>query len=192
MNSEGSRSSPSGGASTGLANRCVTYFVDRARQVNGTSPPKRVIGTLAKELGSLVKEGHSEDLLLTGIDIMVDKGLDPTQISSCVFTAQARLKGGITREDQQLLSAFITKLRADHGVSWPTGSRWVQSLAAGHFVKDPFGVDKPTYSVPWSPPTKHELLNALRERKANDPPAGTAADRPSRPDNPTAGVPEGR
>ena len=184
MNSNVSSTSPSGGASTASANRCVTYFVDRARQVNGTSPPKRVIGTLAKELGALVKEGHSEDLLLTGIDILVDRGLDPTQIASCVFTAQARMKDGLSRDDLQLLNEFLDTLKAE-GIRWPTGSRWVRSAQAGTFVEDPLGLDQPTYHVPWSRPSKRDIVRALRERKAHEH-SGIDTDRSA--DSPVAGA----
>lgn len=180
MNSSVSRGSPSGGASTGTQ-IFVTYFVDRSRQVNGTSPPKRVIGTIAKELAALVKEGHSRDLILTAIDILVDKGLDPTQIASCVFTAQARMRGGITREDVALLSDFLAEIQREHGIRWPTGSRFVRGPAAGTYREDPLGLDKPPYHVPWSSPSKPELIAALRERKRiqDDANPGTPADRPT-------------
>lgn len=179
MNSNVSSDSPSGGASTGTQ-QLVTYFVDRARQVNGTSPPKRVIGTIAKELAALAKEGHSDDLVLTAIDILVDKGLDPTQIASCVFTAQARMRGGITRDDVTMLSEFLAEAQRLRGIRWPTGSRFVRSVAAGQYVPDPLGLDKPTYDVPWSPPSKPELIQALRERKAQDAAdSGTPAGRPA-------------
>jgi hypothetical protein len=177
LNSNVSSTSPSGGASTASANKLVTYFVDRAREVNGASPPKRVIGTIAKELAALVKEGHSEDLLMTGIDILVDRGLDPTMISSAVFTAQARMKDGMSRADLALLNEFLDGIRAD-GHRWPTGSRWVRSAQAGTFVEDPLGLDQPTYDVPWSRPSKRDIVRALRERNTDEH-SGTNPDRPA-------------
>lgn len=156
----------------------VTYFVDRAREVNGASPPRRVIGTIAKEIGELVKEKISTDHLLTAIDILVDKGLDPTQLASCVFTAQARMKDGLGREDLQLLNEFLDKEVRPSGLRWPTGSRWRRSQQSGTFVQDPLGLDRPTYSVSWSSPSKAQIVEALRERKSREHP-GTDTDRPT-------------
>ena len=180
MNSDGSLTSPSGGASTASANSLVTYFVDRSRAVNGADPPRRVVGTIAKELGALVKEKHRTDVLLTGIDILVDLGLDPTQISSCVFTAQARMRDGLSRDDLQILNEFLAKIKAESGITWPTGSRMNRSLAAATYVEDPLGLDQPPYHVPWSRPSKRDIVRALRERSASEHP-GTDTDR-SAPD----------
>ena len=179
MNSQGLWSEPSGGASTDSqqgSQRYVTYFVDRARAANGSHPPKRVIGTVAKEVAALVKEKINPDHLLTGIDILVDKGMDPTQLSSCVFTAQARMKDGMSREDLTMLNEFLDKVVRPAGLRWPTGSRWTRGIAAGTFHPDPLGIDKPPYTVPWSSPSKREIVQALRERMASDP-AGTDTDR---------------
>lgn len=179
MNSEGLWSMPSGGASTDSqqgAQRYVTYFVDRARAVNGSHPPKRVIGTIAKEVAALVKEKINPDHLLSGIDILVDKGMDPTQLSSCVFTAQARMKDGMSREDLQLLNQFLDEVVRPAGLRWPTGSRWTRGIAAGTFHPDPLGLDRPPYTVPWSSPSKREIVQALRERMSREH-SGTDTDR---------------
>lgn len=179
LNSEGLWLEPSGGASTDSpqgSQRYVTYFVDRARRVNGTSPPRRVIGTIAKEVDALVKEGTEPDHLLTGIDILVDKGLDPTQLASCVFTAQARMKDGMSREDLKLLNEFLDAEVRPAGLRWPTGSRWRRGAAAGTFVQDTLGLDRPPYNVPWSSPSKREIVQALRERMSLEH-SGTDTDR---------------
>lgn len=177
MNSEGKRSKPSGGASTG-SQQFVTYFVDRAREVNGASPPRRVIGTIAKEIGELVKEKTNPDHLMTGIDILVDKGLDPTQLASCVFTAQARMKDGLGREDLRLLNEYLEKEVRPAGLRWPTGTRFRRSEQSGTYVQDALGLDRPTYPVSWSSPSKAEIVQALRERIAREHP-GTDTDRPT-------------
>jgi hypothetical protein len=140
----------------------VTFFVDTAKTRNGLSPPRRVIGQLAKEIDVLRKEGHSDDVVEMGLEILVDKGLDPSALASCVFTAQSQLKG-LTRADRDLLQAFLKKCRDTTGVGWPTGSRWVRGVASGTFISDPLGMDKPMYPVPWGKPSREQVVNALRE-----------------------------
>jgi hypothetical protein len=142
----------------------VTYFVDSARKANDADPPRRVVGQLAKEVGTLQKEGHSSEMILTAIDIMVEKGLDASALSSCVFTAQTELRG-ISRFERHLLASFVEELRMVYGLSWPTGSRMVRGPGAATYVKDPLGVDRPTYSPPWGRPSRSEVVAALRERR---------------------------
>jgi hypothetical protein len=178
LNSNAGRDMPSGGASAGVKD-LVTYFVDRSREVNGLTPPKRVTGALAKELAALAKEGHSSDLLLTGIDILIEKGLDAKSIPSAVFTAQARMRDGMSRADLQLLNGFLDEIRAERGIRWPTGSREVRSMLANNYVEDPLGLDEPPYRVPWSRPSKRAIVEALRERSTHEPDPRTTADHPT-------------
>jgi len=148
-------------AETTTAKNYVTFFVDLARQKNGgDSPPRRVIGMVAKELGVLTKEGHRPDVIERGIEIMVEKGLDPSNLASCIFSAQSQLKGG-SAEDAALLRLFLSE-NADRG-RWPTG--WKQTRGQGlSYKEDPLGFDQPPSGYPNNRPDRKKVIEALRER----------------------------
>jgi hypothetical protein len=146
----------------------VAHFVETARDRNEADPPRRLVGQIATEIAKLIKEGISNDALTAGIELLVEKGQDPSTLPSMVFTAQSRLRG-VSLEEQTLLREFLT----EHGGRWPTGSSWVHGMAAGTYVQDPLGFDRPNYDVEWGKPTKKQVVAALIERR-NDAENGTA------------------
>jgi len=139
----------------------VTFFVDLARHRNGgDSPPRDVIGQVAKELGKLVKESHRPDVLYRGVEILVEKGLNPANLASCIFSAQSQLQGG-SMEDLALLRLFLADNEKEG--RWPTG--WRQTHAQGlGFKEDPLGFDKPPAGYPNNRPDRKTVIAALRER----------------------------
>lgn len=142
----------------------VGYFVDEAKRVHGHSPPRRVVGQMAKEIGTLAKERIDVDILRAAIDVIVQKGLDPSALASASFTAQSKLPRGTTYAEMRALDEFRADLQEKYGISWPTGSRLVRGTHGITYVPDPLGCDQPEYVVHWGRPTRSEVLKALRER----------------------------
>lgn len=158
-------SRPSGGSAARNAEKLtaqelVGWFVDRAREVNGAPPPREIVGHVAKHIDKLRKEGLSSDILKTAIDVLIEKGLDPSSLSSAAFTAQARLRGGLSYEERTVVDDYVR----DHG--WPTGWAMHRGTHGVTFVEDPLGHDKPTYAAADHRPTRRQLLDALRSPAA--------------------------
>ena len=141
----------------------VAFFVETCRATFGQDPPRQIRDRVGKEAGVLIREKTDPDVLKTAIEILVEKGLDPSMLASCAFTAQAQLQG-MTRADRKLLSAFLAQIEQTHGLRWPTGATFKRSISSGTYVEDPLGLDWPTYDVPWSRPTRASVVQALKER----------------------------
>lgn len=71
---------------TGFAQPLVAAFVDRSRAL-GSEPPKRVVGQLAREVAGLLSEGVTPERVEQGFAIMLDRGLHPSTLASCVHQA---------------------------------------------------------------------------------------------------------
>jgi hypothetical protein len=129
-------------------------FIDRARE-SGADPPRQVIGHLARELKKLVDEGAAEDELRAALERLFERSLSPSMLSSVLFDVRQRGGAGA---NGTVLDAFLAK----HGNAWPTGSRMVRGENGATFVQDALGYDKPTHAVPWSRPTRTEIIQALK------------------------------
>ena len=65
----------------------VADFIDQARE-QGIDPPKRTVGQLARNIGELVKEGHSEETIKAGLARMMERRVvQPALLSNFVMEA---------------------------------------------------------------------------------------------------------
>ena len=135
----------------------VGAVIDFARE-SGMVIPSRYRGQLAKGIGELHKEGIEPALIQAAGEYVIREGLDPSLLASCVVTVQAKPPGDA--EDKRLLRAFLD----DVGVNWPTGWRMRRGTHGVSYVRDPLGVDRPDYKTAQRPPTRVEVLAALKER----------------------------
>lgn len=67
----------------GSAQQLVSTFVDRSR-ARGSDPPSRVIGQIAKETKLLISEGQDPAKILAAYDVVLERGLHPSTLASCV------------------------------------------------------------------------------------------------------------
>ncbi len=77
----------------------VAYFIDRSTSL-GSKPPGRVTGQVARQIGELVAEGTTGERIRAGIEILLNKRLHPSTLSSCVhesaLPATNGHRGGLT------------------------------------------------------------------------------------------------
>ena len=151
------------GGETGRPGNLVAYFVDVCRAFNGADPPKKVRDRMGVEIGRLIKEGIDGRTLRKAIEILVDRGLDPSRLPECVFTAQSQpdIPVGPDRERAARERQALRELLDEHDGRWPTGARFVRSAHAGHCVYDPLGYDPRPHDFPYPRPSREEILKAL-------------------------------
>jgi hypothetical protein len=121
----------------------------------GVVPDDAVADTLRKHIGRAQAQSIAFETLEQAVEILVDRGYGPGLYPHVVLEAAQRSARGT-----DLVEPFLHQ----HGGKWPTGSRWVRGTHGGSFVQDPLGYDRPTHSVPWGPPTRKEVLDALRRQ----------------------------
>lgn len=163
--------SPSSSSASGKYSRArheygdlVGFFVDEARAQNdGAEPPRTMKSRVGKEIAVAIKEGQHPDLIRETIRRIVRRGISPAKFQDVLWQVQCDLKGS-TVEESSMLTAYIAHIKVTHGLYWPTGSRWVRGTAAGTFVPDPLGCDKPTYPVEWTSPSRQSVIAALKEK----------------------------
>jgi hypothetical protein len=159
------------------------YFVDVCRAFNGTEPPRKVTLRVGTEANKLLREKkiRTEDIR-KGIQILVDRGLDPSRLPECVFTAQSipdlpvgpdRVAREEDRDRRTADRAAIDAFVARNGGRWPTGARIVRGTHSSGYVYDPLGYE----TVPrWfnlegsgiHRPTRDEVLEALSSTEPPD------------------------
>ena len=142
----------------------VGFLVDTCRAFNGTDPPAKVRARIGAEVGKLRKEGIEVRHIRKGIEILVDRGLDPSRLPECVFTAQSRpdMPVGPDRERADEEREMIRQLLDAHDGRWPTGARFVRGYGAGHTVYDPLGYDPRPHDFPYPKPPRDDVIRALR------------------------------
>ena len=77
------------GDAPATAQELTAFYVDECRR-RGADPPRRVIGQVAKRVATLLGERFAPTLVCSGLATLVDKGLNPSALDSCVHEAQIR------------------------------------------------------------------------------------------------------
>lgn len=160
-----SERSSSGSAADVDYGNLVTVFVKVCQRENGQRPPKQMIARMGQEIGKLVKERVPRPTIVKGIEILVDRGLDPSMLSSAVFTAQSlpdTLTGAARRSAQEDAQA-IQRLRDANGGRWPTGVGYRRGSHGVQEVFDPLGYGQPPRGWPHERPSRDQVLAALRD-----------------------------
>lgn len=121
----------------------VAEYVDRVRSLGGVVP-KRTVGAMAKQVGSLTQEGIPEEAIRAGLELAADRGAPPARLSDLVLEASRRAA-----------RAPLADLVREHG--WPTGALFVRGSHSGHCVYDPLGTDRPPQGWPHPRPTREEV-----------------------------------
>jgi hypothetical protein len=150
--------------STSSSKDIVARFVDYAREL-GADPPKRVVGQMAAQVNALLKEGQRPEHVMAAAEMVAEKGLDPSSLPSCTFTAARDATRMAKPEVRQRLAEYI----AANG--WPTGARFVRGTHGGTYVFDALGHDRPPpgYGSPViRRPTRAEILAALTGKALTD------------------------
>lgn len=125
----------------------LAAWIDCVKTVSGYPPPKQTVGRMAKQIKDLL-ETHPVQLLRDALEAAAQQGTAPAGMPDLVL----RIQSG--REQ-----SYVREWVRENG--WPTGSRFKRGEQGGTYVRDPLGYDRPPYHVPWSPPTRSELLSAL-------------------------------
>lgn len=142
----------------------IGYFVDVCRAFGGVDPPTKVRARVGTEIKKLQSEGITIAHLKLGIQILVDRGLDPSRLPECVFTAQQKPDTlvGPDRERASEDAQLIRDLLDRNDGRWPTGARFVRGFSAGHTVFDPLGYDPRPRDFPHPKPSRDDVIRALR------------------------------
>lgn len=142
----------------------VTVFVETCQRENGQRPPRNVIERMGKEIGKLVRERIPRATLVKGIEILVDRGLDPSMLPSAVFTAQSTpdVLTGMARRRSQEDAALLRSLTDRNGGRWPTGVGYRRGSHSAQEVFDPLGYGYPPKGWPHERPSKDQVIAALR------------------------------
>jgi hypothetical protein len=126
----------------------VAFYIDESHRLSRYPTPQgaAIVGSKAKVL---LADGVSDEHVRAAITLLVEKGRPPQVLPYLVAEVQAVKERG----------PFAEWVRAN---GWPTGSKFVRGANGGTFVQDTLGRERPTYDVPWGPPSRDELIAALR------------------------------
>lgn len=136
----------------------VGFYVDKYREFHGEVPPRQFRDRFGREIGKLIKEHVSGDVLRLALEIAAERGLNPDQLVNAVVTAQTSPRRSVAKASNSLLDRFLI----EHDGAWPTGTRMIRGTHSADWVQDVLGYDKAPYPVVWGRPKRDAVIAALK------------------------------
>jgi hypothetical protein len=137
----------------------VAWAIDYFETTYDATMPRRTIGAYTKALKEMLDDGVEWRVLYEAVRMSIDHGRSVAALPQLIVPATKHVRdfAGLKPSSVQAARDLVA------AKGWPTGARWRRSTAAGAFVHDPLGYDKPPSDFGVERPTLATIARAIEE-----------------------------